>query len=775
MSRPSHPICIVSLSLGLLIASTYSPGATAQAPALPNPFYAMDTCTKRPYPKNDIPPSAQLDMLKELGYAGIAWTEEPVDDVKAAAAEARKCGLKVFAIYCAGQVTRDGDLKYSPRLDEIIAALKGHETVVWLHIGGHGPDFAALTAATPVVKQLRRLADTAAANGLRVAVYPHVGEWTTRFGDAVKLARVVNHPQFGVTFNLCHTLAMGDENRIPDLLDDARSLLFAVTINGADRGLAKADWSRLIQTLDHGTYDTRIVLGKLRQIGYAGPIGLQGYGLAGDRRANLAASMTAWKKLSTDPMLKVSMRVVDLNVGESESVVMPDGRKVVIKLLNVNETRDALRGAVRRAEATLEIDGTKAILVSANYRLPTPVAGVQVDCPVTRGYRENAIKGVAGENPWGLDKDARIRLWPAGAPLLEPGTFIYPAKQRWFASATQMANEPVHVDGGENPLVKTIYYHYGLDIGGAEGLVEVVAATDGIVVSAGKSLVKGHEDSPAKPRYDVVYLLDDRGWYYRYSHLHTIAKSIQPGARVKMGQLVGLLGKEGGSGGWSHLHFDVTGKQPSGKWGIIEGYAFLWEAYQKQYQPKLLAVARPHHFAAVGEKVTLDGSRSWCKDGKIASFDWLFTDGGKAHGERVERAYRKPGVYSEVLGITDAAGRIDYDFAVVNVVAKDEPDKLPPSIHAVYYPTFGIKPGDPVTFLVRTFRTTDGVETWDFGDGSGRVEVQSDGNVVPLAKDGYARTVHRFAKAGHYVVRVERTNRHGYTAVGHVQVRVGEG
>ena len=109
-----------------------------------------------------------------------------------------------------------------------------------------------------------------------------------------------------------------------------------------------------------------------------------------------------------------------------------------------------------------------------------------------------------------------------------------------------------------------------------------------------------------------------------------------------------------------------------------------------------------------------------------------------------------------MLKITDGAGQVDYDFAVVNVLDQEHPDQLPPSIHAAYSPTFGIKPGDPVTFLVRTFRTTDGKETWDFGDGSPKVEVQSDGNVVPLAKDGYARTVHRFEKPGHYLVRVER-------------------
>jgi murein DD-endopeptidase MepM/ murein hydrolase activator NlpD len=467
------------------------------------------------------------------------------------------------------------------------------------------------------------------------------------------------------------------------------------------------------------------------------------------------------------------VRSIDLNLGESQEVQLADGKKVAVKLLDLRETRDTLRHAVRKAEVEVEADGARVTLVSANYRLPTTVAGIQIDCPITKGYRQNNANGVAGEDPWGLDKDARLRLWPAGSPQLTPGTFVYPAKQRWFASATHMANEPVHVDGGESILVKKIYYHYGLDIGGAEGLVDVVAATDGLVVSSGKAILPGYEDTPAKPRYDVIYVLDERGWYYRYSHLHTIAADVIPGARVKMGQRLGLLGKEGGSGGWSHLHFDISGRQPSGKWGIIEGYAFLWEAYLHERQPKLLAVARPHVLAAVDEEVILDGSRSWAA-GKVASFEWTCTDRKTATGPSMERAYSKPGVYSEILKVTDDAGRVDYDFAVVNVLDPAHPEQLPPSIHAVYSPTFGIQPGDPVTFLVRTFRTTDGKETWDFGDGSGPVTVQSDGNVVPLAKEGYARTVHRFEKVGHYLVRVERTDRRGFTAVGRLQVRVGQ-
>jgi murein DD-endopeptidase MepM/ murein hydrolase activator NlpD len=474
------------------------------------------------------------------------------------------------------------------------------------------------------------------------------------------------------------------------------------------------------------------------------------------------------------PTLVPPVRTIDLSVGDIQTVELSGGRKVVVKLLDLSETRDDIRKAVRRAEVNVVVADEKVTLVSGNYQLPVTVAGVQIDCPVTRGYRQNASKAVApGDDPWGLDKDVRLRLWPAGSPLMNPGTFRYPAKQRWFASATQMANEPVYVDGGDNPLLKTIYYHYGLDIGGAEERVEVIAATDGVVVSSGKAILPGYTDTPVKPRYDVVYILDKRGWYYRYSHLHTIGPKIIPGAEVKMGQLIGLLGKEGGSGGWSHLHFDIFTRQPSGKWGVVEGYAFLWEAYLREYEPKLLAVARPHHFTAVGQKVVLDGSRSWSASGRIRSWEWTFTDDKTATGATVERTYEKPGIYSEVLKITDSAGRIDYDFAVVHVLDKNHSDRLPPSIHAVYTPTFGIQPGDPVTFLVRTFRTTDGKETWDFGDGSPKVTVQSDGNVVPLAKDGYARTVHVYRKPGHYLVRVQRSNSRGETAVTHLHVRVG--
>ena len=464
------------------------------------------------------------------------------------------------------------------------------------------------------------------------------------------------------------------------------------------------------------------------------------------------------------PTLEPTLRAVDLLIGESAEIKLADGSTAKVKLLDVQEKRDSMAKAVREAKVKVEVNGAEAWLTSANYNLPQTVGGVQIDCPITRGYNADS-----GEDSWGLEKDARLRLWPAGSPWINPGTFVYPLKQRWFATSTQFSNEPTYVDGGDKPDRKKIYYHNDLDFGGCEGLTEVIAATDGLVVSVSEKTLPGYSLTPVRPRYDVVYLLDERGWYYRYSHLHTIDPAIQMGSRVKMGQRIGILGKEGASGGWTHLHFGIKSRQPSGKWGTEEAYAFAWEAYVRENKPALIAVARPHHFIRAGETITLDASKSW-SSGTIKSYDWTFTDGTTACGSKIERSYAKPGAYSEIFKVTDDAGNVSYDFAIVQVIGSDEKN-LPPTIHPTLWPTTGLKPGTEITFKVRTFRTTGG-EIWDFGDGTPKVSVKSDGNAKALAKDGYAITQHSFAKAGDFVVSVEHTNERGERAVGHLWVRV---
>jgi hypothetical protein len=458
---------------------------------------------------------------------------------------------------------------------------------------------------------------------------------------------------------------------------------------------------------------------------------------------------------------------VDLELGEEQNVELTDGGTATVKLLALNETRDDVHDAVRRAVATVEVNGTPAELISGNYQLPVTVGGVQIDCPVTGGYVPNSRR-----NAWAMESDARLRLWPAGSPWITPGTFVYPIRQRWFASQTQMGNEPVFVDGPEKPERKDIYYHEGLDFGGAEGMAESVATGDALVVSLGGEMLPGYEETPAQSRYDVVYLLDRRGWYHRHSHLKSIDPALKLGETVRMGQVVGLLGKEGASGGWSHLHYGISCPQPSGRFGAAYGYPFVWQAYRAEHSPKLIAVARPHHFIWAGDSVTLDASKSWSAEGLPLRFEWTLTDGSTATGAKVQHAYPRPGIYCETVKVTDSAGRTEYDFAVVQAANRDDPAQGPSGIHAAYAPSLGLHAGQELTLKVRSFRTQHGEEVWDFDDGSPTVAVRSDGNKEYHNPDGYAVTTHSFAEPGDYLVSVRRTNEHGFESIDRLFVRI---
>jgi murein DD-endopeptidase MepM/ murein hydrolase activator NlpD len=484
---------------------------------------------------------------------------------------------------------------------------------------------------------------------------------------------------------------------------------------------------------------------------------------------------------SMDSKLPKPIRtVVDLDIGEERRVELSDGTSAVVELLEMACERDAFLSAVRKATVKVKVNGELITLNSGNYNLPVKISGVRIDCPVTGDYYQGS-----GQDSWGLEKDARLRLWPAQGPLIQPDRFVYPAGQAWFANETQMSNEPVYVNGCDNPEAENIYYHSGLDIGGCEGFTEVLSATDGLVIQRGEDTMPGYEDY-IQPRYDVIYILDDYGWVYRYSHLANFAPEVKPGLRVKKGRKIGFIGKEGTAGGWAHLHFEIKCRQPSGKLGTEEGYAYLWESYIRQHEPPLLAVARPHIVAGAGDTVTLDGNKSCSMGGRIVAYDWSFSDGTSAAGVLQKRTYSLPGEYSEVLKITDSRGNLDYDYVSVLVLDKKDTLQPLPAIHASFYPTFGIKPGDPVTFQVRSFNIDVGGETWDFGDGSPEVEVESkpgylwfhsqyDGVDIKTnehEKMGYAQTTHSFAEPGDYLVRVENTNKKGYKAVTCLHVRV---
>jgi len=279
---------IIALLLSLLCLSLNAKAvrsATIERQGLPNPFFAMDTATDR-----RLPAKAQVEMVRELGYAGMGCDIAAMPAMLQAADDA---GLKLFAVYVGASVD-PGKPRYDPRLKDVIKSLKGHDTMVWLYVTGGKP--SSTDRDDEAAGIVREVADLAAESGLRVALYPHAGFYVERVEDALRLMRKAERKNVGVTFNLCHWLKVDKEENLTPLLKQAMPHLLIVTINGADSG--GKNWDTLIQTLDRGTFDMFNFLKTLKDMGYAGPIGFQGYGIKGDPRDNLTRTVDAWRKLS---------------------------------------------------------------------------------------------------------------------------------------------------------------------------------------------------------------------------------------------------------------------------------------------------------------------------------------------------------------------------------------------------------------------------------------------------------------------------------------------
>ena len=270
---------ILGLALGLTILLPM-----AHAQKLTNPFFVFDNGTGR---DQKVPLEEQAELVKRTGYAGLGYTGALRIPEMLQALESR--GLKMFSIYVA--VRADGEKpSYDAALPEAIRQLKGHGAVIWLTVQGTSPD-----GEERAVRMVREVADMAAESGLRVVLYPHMGFYVGRIEDALRIRKLADRPNVGITFNLTHFLAVKDEPNLDQRLREALPYLEMVSINGAEH---EGGWDRLILPLDRGAFDVFGFLKKLVAAGYKGPIGLQCYQVPGDTEENLKRSMAAWRKFA---------------------------------------------------------------------------------------------------------------------------------------------------------------------------------------------------------------------------------------------------------------------------------------------------------------------------------------------------------------------------------------------------------------------------------------------------------------------------------------------
>lgn len=261
--------------------------------APPHPFFVFENGYRQ---AGDGSPQAQVQLLKKLGFQGCE--KNGLAGIDPLLQQLNQQDLRLLTIYTPIQLHPD-KAPFDPKLTDTLPRLKRHRTILWMHIPRPKQiDLSKEQADQRAIEILKELSDIVRPYDVRIAIYPHVWFHVETTEHALRLIQQVRRDNVGVVFNLCHRLKVDGDQNIEDTLRRALPHLFAVSINGADRGDTRAmNWDRLIQPLGQGSYDTYALMRMLADLGYEGPVGLQCYNIKEKPEIHLAQSIRAWQVL----------------------------------------------------------------------------------------------------------------------------------------------------------------------------------------------------------------------------------------------------------------------------------------------------------------------------------------------------------------------------------------------------------------------------------------------------------------------------------------------
>jgi murein DD-endopeptidase MepM/ murein hydrolase activator NlpD len=442
-------------------------------------------------------------------------------------------------------------------------------------------------------------------------------------------------------------------------------------------------------------------------------------GAASERSYEMTPDKAAKIKYSTQ-------RFVYLDPDQTCTFRLKDGTEKKITLVSVKEYEDPVIHLIRRADVKVEIDGKQVGLTCAPYVMPTETEGLRIQADTTSAWLK-------------IPKRVQFSLWDASDPILDTDLFCFPLPgYRLFSHGMQAYNEPVHLgDRDGDPQGQRFYHNYGVDLAGYEGRQKVLSCISGTVVRT-------------DPGQGSLFIRDDRGFILYYGHLDSILSGIKVGSAVSRGQWVGMLGKRGASGNFSHLHVGAYLSESAMNMDRLTRnlnlYPWLVTAYQHDNGTNIYAVARPHKTALTGDKVLFDGSNSMSFKSNITSFKWEFHDGTSADGPIVEKVYNKPGCYIASLWVENAQGDVDVDFCKVKVFSRSAPEGIIPTLFVTYYPSAQVYVDDPVNFRL-----------WPQGMDAENIRIEFDDGTIIRNCRAYSAFTHKFKTPGIHIATVKGT------------------
>ena len=258
---------------------------------LNNVFYCFNNAMR--LPNAPIGYEEQAKLAKRLGYSGLAGhTEDSYIELRKAL---DKVGLAMPEIYISLKID-SGVPHYNPLLKELIKDSKDCDLLITLHLHSELYKNNKEKGDIKFAEVLTELADYAAKYNVKLAVYPHFSFYCESFAHTLKLVKLVNRPNLGAVFNLCHFLKVQGPENLEAQLKGGIPYLFMVSLSGADIGdTQKMDWDRLIQPLGKGSFDPYPTVKLLKDNDYKGKFGLQCYNIKMDCEPALTQSMNTWK------------------------------------------------------------------------------------------------------------------------------------------------------------------------------------------------------------------------------------------------------------------------------------------------------------------------------------------------------------------------------------------------------------------------------------------------------------------------------------------------
>jgi sugar phosphate isomerase/epimerase len=258
--------------------------------------YAMDTSFYTGFGSYGW--DARCEMLAEIGYDSTyltLWNEDAWTVDLGRLTETRsRYGLDVQAVYVVHDLASETS---ADRIVRLVESLEGTSTLELAIQDSRerSPEITPERLAT-VAAFLERVLAAGEANGITVLLYPHRFFFVERIEQAVRLCRELDHPRLGTIFTGFHWYAVDGES-LDARLAEAAPYLRSANISGSRRMPAVDGQPAVvtIEPLDSGELDNFGVLASLARVGFAGPVGIQGYAVAGDVYENLSRSLRAYR------------------------------------------------------------------------------------------------------------------------------------------------------------------------------------------------------------------------------------------------------------------------------------------------------------------------------------------------------------------------------------------------------------------------------------------------------------------------------------------------